>query len=147
MMCSLGTHIDDPLERVRFVNRSTSEGKEEYGRMSKESILGFSMITGAPLVAGQMLRVSDKIPLAFNLVISNVPGSMKTLYINGAEMESFYAMSLLYNMQALTIVATSYVDSLDFCMVACRKTMPDLDKMIDYLMDEFNILKQMSLPA
>ncbi|MGB9499449.1 MAG: WS/DGAT domain-containing protein [Dissulfuribacterales bacterium] len=41
----------------------------------------------------------------------------------------------------------SYVDSLDFCLVACRKTMPDLDKMIDYLIDEFDKLKQLSMPA
>ena len=147
MMCSLGTHIEDPLERIRFVNRSTSEGKKEYARMSEKSILGISMIAGAPLVAGQMLRIADKMPLAFNLIISNVPGSRKTLYVNGARMEAFYALSLLYNMQALTIVATSYVDSLDFCMVACRKTMPDLDKMMDYLIDEFDNLKQLSMPA
>jgi len=58
-----------------------------------------------------------------------------------------FALYFLYNMQALTIVATSYVDSLDFCLVACRKTIPDLDKIMDCLIDEFENLKQLSMPA
>lgn len=144
MMCSLGTHIDDPIERIRFVNRSTSQGKAAYARMSPKSIIGLSMMTGAPLVAGQMLRITPKLPLAFNLVISNVQGSRQPLYMNGARMESFYGMSLLYNMQALTIAITSYVDSLDFCLVSCRKAVPDLTTIIDYIADAFDTLKKLS---
>jgi len=144
MMCSLGTHIDDPLERIRFVNRSTGQGKAAYARMSPKSIIGLSMMTGAPLVAGQMLRIAPKLPLAFNLIISNVPGSRRPLYVNGARMESFYGMSLLYNMQALTIAITSYVDSLDFCLVSCRKAVPDLNTIIEYIADEFDTLKKIS---
>ncbi len=144
MMCRLGTHIDDPLKRLCFVNRSTSQGKAAYAKMSPKSILGLSMMTGAPLVAGQMLRIAPKLPLAFNLVISNVQGAGQPLYMNGARMESFYGMSLLYNMQALTIAITSYVNSLDFCLVSCRKTIPDLNNIIDYIADEFDILKKLS---
>jgi hypothetical protein len=29
----------------------------------------------------------------------------------------------------------------------CRKTIPDLNKMIDYLFDEFENLKQLSIPT
>jgi diacylglycerol O-acyltransferase len=44
-------------------------------------------------------------------------------------------------MQSLGITVTSYVDSLDFGLVACRKTIPELNTLADYLSLEFEALK------
>ena len=41
-----------------------------------------------------------------------------------------------------TSTVTSYVDSLDFGLVACRKTLPELNKLTAYLASEFEQLKK-----
>ena len=61
-------------------------------------------------------------------------------------MEDFYAVSMIYEMQALNITLTSYVDTLDFSLIACRSAIPDLKKFEGYLEDSFRELEQGILP-
>jgi hypothetical protein len=91
-----------------------------------------------------MLRIAKNAPLPYNVVVSNIPGSRSKLYLNGAEMVGFYPLNLLYDMQALAITITSYVDSLDFGLIACRKTVPELNKLASYLTSEFEDLDKSS---
>ncbi len=140
MMCDMGTHIEDPAERLQFVYDGTQKSKAHLGSLSRESITGLTVIMGVPLMGSQMLGFARQTPLPYNVVVSNVPGSRQKLYLNGAEMISFYALNLLYDMQSLGITVTSYVDSLDFGLVACRKTIPELNTLADYLSLEFEAL-------
>ena len=142
LVCDMGTHIEDSEERLRFVHNSTTSAKAQLGRLSKESITGLNVLMGAPFMAAQMLKMAKNIPLAYNAIVSNVPGSKDKLYLNGAELVDFYAISLLYDMVALNIVITSYVDSLDFGLVSCRSAIPKLDKLAAYLTSEFNKLEE-----
>jgi diacylglycerol O-acyltransferase len=142
MMCDMGTHIEDPSERLKFVYEGTQRSKAHLSSLSRESITGLTVIMGVPLMGSQMLRIAEKAPLPYNVVVSNVPGSRNKLYLNGAEMIGFYALNLLYDMQSLAVTVTSYVDSLDFGLVACRKTLPELNKLVTYLASEFEQLKK-----
>ncbi len=142
MMCDMGTHIEDPTERLKFVYEGTQRSKAHLSSLSRESITGLTILMGVPLMGTQMLRIAEKAPLPYNVVVSNVPGSRSKLYLNGAEMIGFYALNLLYNMQSLAVTVTSYVDSLDFGLVACRKTLPELNKLAAYLTSEFDQLKK-----
>ncbi len=144
MMCDMGTHIEDAAERLKFVNDATKKSKSHLGSLSRESIKALTVVMGVPLMGSQMLRIAEKAPLPYNVVVSNVPGSRNKLYLNGAEMVGFYALNLLYDMQALAITITSYVDSLDFGLIACRKTIPELNQLASYLTAEFEELNKAS---
>lgn len=133
LISSLGTHIANPLERLAHVHRSTKEAKAQLNQMSKPTIEAYTMLMGAPFIFGQMLNVSHAIPSPFNILISNVPASDKKLFLCGTEMEALYAVNLIFEKQALNITCTSYVDTLDFSFIACRKAFPDLEKVADYL--------------
>jgi WS/DGAT/MGAT family acyltransferase len=133
LIASLGTNIQDPLERLAHVHRSTKEGKAQLNKMSKPTLEAYTMMMGTPFIAGQMLNMSQAIPSPFNILISNVPASDKRLYLCGSEMEALYAVNLIFEKQALNITCTSYVDTLDFSFIACRKAFPDLEKMAGYL--------------
>lgn len=140
LLCSLGTHLQDPLERLAQVHSSSKSGKEQLNQMSKSSIEAYTMLLGLPFIAGQVLNLGKVVPLPFNMVISNVPASEKTLYLQGAEMEGLFAVNLLFEKQALNITVTSYVDTLDFSFLACRTVIPDLDTIADYLVESLDEL-------
>jgi diacylglycerol O-acyltransferase len=135
LLCTLGTHIADPLERLRQVQQSSKAGKSQLNKMSKSTIEAYTMMLGMPFIAGQVMNMSRVVPLPFNMVISNVPASDKRLYLCGAEMESLFAVNLLFESQALNITVTSYVDTLDFSFLACRSVVPDLEVVADYMGD------------
>ena len=64
-----------------------------------------------PLVS--MLGGGEGMRPPFNIIISNVPGPRKDLYLNGARLQGVYPVSIPYHGQALNITLTSYVDNLE----------------------------------
>ena len=70
---------------------------------------------------------------AFNVVISNVPGPKEPLYWNGARLQGMYPVSIVLDRIALNITLTSYVDHLEFGLIACRRTLPSMQRLLDYL--------------
>jgi len=144
LLCTMGTHIADPLERLKQVHQSSKAGKAQLNQMSKSTIEAYTMMMGMPFIAGQMLNLSKIVPLPFNMVISNVPASDKCLYLCGAEMEALFAVNLLFESQALNITVTSYVDTLDFSFLACHSVVPDLDTVADYLTESLAELRAAS---
>ena len=70
---------------------------------------------------------------AFNVVISNVPGPKEPLYWNGAKLKGMYPVSIVLDRIALNITLTSYQDQLEFGLIACRRTLPSMQRLLDYL--------------
>jgi diacylglycerol O-acyltransferase len=68
----------------------------------------------------------------FNLVISNVPGPKDTLYLNGARLDEVYPASIPTHYLALNITISGYGDNLGFGFIACRRSVPALQRMLDY---------------
>lgn len=62
-----------------------------------------------------------------------MPGPRKPLYWNGAQLQHVYPISLLPDVQALNVTAVSYNDSFDVGIVACRRTLPHMQRLIDHL--------------
>lgn len=67
------------------------------------------------------------------MIISNVPGPKETLYFNGARMDGMYPVSIPLDRIALNITLLSYVDQLEFGLTACRRTMPSMQRLLDYI--------------
>ena len=74
---------------------------------------------------------AEKHPL-FNLVISNVPGPRESLYLNGAKLDEAYPVSIPTHYLALNITISGYGDNLGFGYIACRRSVPALQRMLDY---------------
>jgi diacylglycerol O-acyltransferase len=70
---------------------------------------------------------------SFNVTISNVPGPKNTLFWNGARLEGTYPVSIVLDGQALNITLTSYRDKLEVGLIACRRTLPHMQRLLDYL--------------
>ena len=78
------------------------------------------------------MGVADWFP-PVSTVISNVPGPREQLYLNGASLLGAYPVSAVFHGFALNITLVSYHDSLDFGIVACRSTVPRVQRLIDDL--------------
>lgn len=135
ILANLGTHKDDPLERLKTVRRSVLSAKERFKRMNANQILNYSAfvygLAGFNIASGLMPKRQ-----AFNVIISNVPGPQEPLYWNGARLEALYPASIVLDGQALNITMTSYMDKLEVGLTACRNSLPKMQNLLTHLEDE-----------
>jgi hypothetical protein len=138
MLCSLATDIRDPVERLKAIQASTLEAKELSGKVKDATPRDYS-IFGAPFVLHEAMELygrshlADRLPPPANVVVSNVPGPQAPLYVAGARVLTLYPVSIPAHGMALNLTVQSYCGSLDFGLTACRKTVPELRKLADYL--------------
>jgi diacylglycerol O-acyltransferase / wax synthase len=142
VMCNLGTHLDDPAERLATVHNSMVEAKESLRSMSPRQILAMSALGLSPLAFYPLLRLDGAIRPPFNLVISNVPGPRQPMYWNGARLDGLYPLSIPLDGQALNITCTSYSHEIAFGLTGCRRTVPHLQRLLGYLDHELEALEQ-----
>ena len=118
-----------------------SGNKSLVSALSDKATENLIVMGQGPLILASLLVVGGKMPRPpFNLVISNVPGPRRPLYLNGAKLEALYPLSVLLHGQALNITVTSHEDVMDFGILGCRSVMPDIDKLALYLNDSFSEL-------
>lgn len=131
---SLATHIADPVERLAAIKASMQAAKTRLGAMPASDIFNFTALTNLPLTLGQITGASGRVkrPL-FNLVISNVPGPRAPLYLGDAKLLANYPVSLIWHGYAVNITVQSYCDNLDVGIIACRNTVPRVQRMLDHL--------------
>jgi diacylglycerol O-acyltransferase len=142
VMCNLGTHLADPVQRLTAVHDSMEDGKQALREMSPLQILAMSAIGISPLGLWPLLRLTGTARPPFNLVISNVPGPREPLYWNGARLDGLYPLSIPLDGQALNITCTSYSDEIAFGLTGCRRTVPHLQRLLGYLDAELSALEQ-----
>lgn len=132
ILANLHTDEPDPAERLRKIHQGMQEAKERYAHMSPEEIINYTALTLAP-AAFHLLTGMAPNWQTFNVVISNVPGPGETRYWNGAKMEGMYPVSIAMDRLALNMTLTSYNDQVEFGLIGCRRTLPSLQRMLDYL--------------
>jgi diacylglycerol O-acyltransferase len=132
LTANLATHIADPEERYRVTRASMDDGKSLLRQMSPKEVLLFSQITAGPPMLLSMLGLGEVFP-PFSTVISNVPGPKTRVYWNGARLDGMYPMSAIFHGFSLNITLLSNGDQLDFGVVACRRSVPSCQRIIDDL--------------
>lgn len=136
--CDLATNVTDPIERLATIQASIGMGKAALARSTQLQATALSAMVMGPLVASSVNGLRSIAPPPFNIIISNVPGPTKPLYLRGAELQGLYPLSIPFNGQALNITVTSYNGSLDFGLTGCRKSVPHLQRLLGYLDNALN---------
>jgi diacylglycerol O-acyltransferase len=131
LLASLATHVTDPLKRLQRIVESTTHAKDRLTKMPRLQKLAHGITSISPLGIGIVTGTAEKHPL-FNLVISNVPGPRETLYLNGARLDEVYPVSIPTHYLAMNITISGYGDNLGFGYIACRRSVPALQRMLDY---------------
>ncbi len=136
----LATDKSDPLKRLREIHRSTSQAKQEVADVNATAATAFAVMAQGLVAVLNRLHVASLVPPPANVVISNVPGPRQPRYFAGARLLANYPLSVLVDGQALNITVVSYCDSVDFGLMACRDTVPDVNDISDYIGDAFDEL-------
>lgn len=148
MLASMATDVADPVERLRAVAASTTEAKNQYEGLSRESIMAYSAALMSPiglqsLAAVTGLRAQQQL---FNVTVSNVPGPAEPLYFAGARMEACYPLSIIAHGLALNITLFSYAGQMHIGFTGCRDTVPHLQKLALYTGEAVTELEQALAP-
>ncbi|MFT6289401.1 MAG: WS/DGAT/MGAT family acyltransferase [Alcanivorax sp.] len=130
----LGTNIKDPAKRIAAIRASTKAGKEFFQGMTPGEVMLMSGIMQAPAAILMPLGLASRFP-AVNIAISNVPGIRETMYWNGARLDGAYPASIVADGMALNITLVTYGDHVDFGITACRRSVPHVQRIIDYMED------------
>ncbi len=146
MVAPLGTHLDDPAERLRFFQRETINSKamteamraRNMTEMSKVSPALF-MVLGAQLYT--RLGLAKRVSVPYSTIVTNVPGPPVPIYSSGARLESQMGLLCLTDGIGLGHVVQSYVDEATIAFTACRALMPDPDFYAQCIEDSFNELR------
>ncbi|MDP5069895.1 MAG: wax ester/triacylglycerol synthase family O-acyltransferase [Congregibacter sp.] len=139
----MATNVYDPEKRLRTIQESMRAGKDLLRELSAAEAALFMQLTQLPALLTSILGMGAKFP-AFSTVVSNVPGPRKPLYWNGARLDGIYPASIVFDGFAMNITLVSYHDQLDFGIVACRRSMPQIQRIIDHLEDALVELEQVA---
>lgn len=131
LLANLATNLRDPLKRLQRIVQSTTQAKERLKAMPRLQKMAHGITSISPMGAGMVMGTSKQRP-GFNVVISNVPGPKHTLYLNGARLDEVYPVSIATHYLALNITISGYGDNLGFGYIACRRSVPALQRMLDY---------------
>jgi diacylglycerol O-acyltransferase len=133
------TDCADPLERVARCRRAMVDAKHQLDLVPADALAEATDYT-SPVVATAAVRLvarlSDRVNLPANVVISNVPGPRQPLYFAGAKLDHYIPVSTISSGLGLNITVHSYEDRLDFGLVADRDLVPDLWDLADLHVDE-----------
>ncbi|MFK7828345.1 MAG: wax ester/triacylglycerol synthase family O-acyltransferase [Congregibacter sp.] len=139
----LATNVYDPEKRLRTIQESMRAGKDLLLELSPKEAALFMQLTQLPALLTSILGLGSRFP-AFSTVISNVPGPRKPLYWNGARLDGMYPASIVFDGFAMNITLVSYHNQLDFGIVACRRSLPQIQRIIDHLEDSLQELEQVA---
>lgn len=129
-LCHLGTHIADAGERLEAIKRVMDYNKARMKELTPAQVITYG---SAMLIPGAINLLAPSQTTAINVVISHVPGPRQPMYWQGCELSGLYPVSLIIDHIALNITLVSRQDFVDFGIIACRKTLPHVQRLLDYL--------------
>jgi len=130
-----------PLERLMTVKESCLKLKSEAKLLTKEALTSYTLVSQGLAAASELLNLDTVLPPMGNVLISNVPGPSKALYMMGAKMDKCFPISVLPPGMSLNITLYSYNGSIHVGLVACRSALPDLTELAAYIDDAFSALE------
>ncbi len=142
----LPTEVAEPLPQLAAAQTAGQEAKNLFADMRDLMTTDISIVA-APLVVMGLTRLwaaargANYLWPFFNLVISNVPGPRQPFYCVGAPATHYFPISIPYHGCALNVTVQSYLDQLDFGLIACSETVPDAQRIADFIVDDFAALQ------
>lgn len=140
LFTTLATDVDDPAARLQQIAATTRQAKRV------QQVLGPSLMTewtqftppvpfSAAVRAYSRLEAASWHPAAFSAIVSNVPGPREPASIGGARLSDLFSVGPLTDGIGLNVTVWSYVDRMNFSLLACPDLLPDVDTLAGYFPD------------
>jgi len=151
MIAPLGTHIEDPIERLAYVKDRTTNSKAMTDAIGARNMTEVSKVSPALYMAlgAQLytrLSLADRgVGPIFTTVVTNVPGPPVPIYSAGAKLESMMGLICLTDGMGLAHVVQSYTDEATISFTACRELLPDPEFYVQCIRESFEELRDAAL--
>ncbi len=146
MSVPLFTNERDPVTRLRLTHEALRSAKEHQQALPARLLVDATEFIPPALFAraarATFSLTATRTPPLWNLVVSNVPGPQFPLYCVGARVQAMYPVSVVTDGMGLNITVMSYCGHLDFGIVADREQIPDVWKLIGWLAESLEELRQ-----
>jgi diacylglycerol O-acyltransferase / wax synthase len=146
LVASLATDVVDPLARLKAIKASMRIGKGvviDSGPLQLEDlhVPGLSAVVTTASLWAERLHLADFVAPIVNVVISNVRGPPRTMYLHGAKMCSHFPVSIPAHSVALNLTVQTYIDRIDLGITACLEAVPDAALLRDDIVAGWEELK------
>jgi diacylglycerol O-acyltransferase / wax synthase len=145
IIATLGTDIEDPLERLAAIRASVQAAKAHVQSLPRAAMTQYTIALMAPTILGLLSGLGGRMRPVFNITISNVPGPEKALYFRGAELLGTFPVSVVTHGQALNITCHSYAGKMAFGFTGCHATLPHMQRIAVYTGEAFEELERLIL--
>ena len=115
----------DPEKRIATVRSTVDKLKARKQAVGADFLLnlaGFAPSTLHAMVARASLR-----QIAFNIIVTNVPGPQFALYCQGAKLVETFPIAFLYDGQQVAVAIFSYDGTLNFGYIVDSQGIPDVE--------------------
>jgi len=149
ILVSLASDITDPIQRLKAINASSTSSKSTMNRFKAVILDDFPTFAAPWLVSGIASMVGrsgivNLLPPAANVAISNVAGAPFPMYFAGALVTCYYPVSIASHGTALNVTVQSYNGRMDYGLIACRRAVPDITEIGDYMLAEHRLLMELT---
>ena len=138
LFTTLATDIADPVQRLHTISRVTAEAKVIQRLLGSDMLTDWVQFTppgpfSAFMKLYSRLRLAAHHPPPINVVVSNVAGPRAPVTIAGAAMSDLFSVGPILEGIGLNVTAWSYLDRMNFSLLACPDLLPDLAPIVDGL--------------
>lgn len=142
LMCPFFTEEVSDLERLKRVIRVTRHGKEELESVSAAAAMDYYAMIMVPTILLTVTGNATRVRPACNTILSNVPGARETLYLDGAELEALYPLSIVTDGMGLNITSVSYAGKLCIAAISCPTRQPGIESLGKLIRESYRALRE-----
>lgn len=145
MLVPLPVQVESPAQQLEIITEATKRSKELANAIGAETLMDWAEFLAPRLFTTAMRvysgsRLPDLHPPALNCIVSNVPGPPVPLYTAGARILAIYPMGPLLPGAGVNITILSNMGNVDFGVIACRDTVPEIWRIADGLAEGVALL-------
>ena len=152
MFVTIGTHIEDPAERLKHVRDATSAAKQMANAVGADTMLRYNEFMPAAVsnlaqrLTTEFARANQAAP-AFNCSITNVPGPQVPLYTMGCRTVTTIGYGPVTHNMGLIMPISSYCGEFTISFTSCRDMIPDPDFFMACIRRSFDETRTAALGA
>lgn len=139
---ALGGVSDPVARRLATIAANTRAAKAELKNLGKGAAYAFAVLAFA---MSETLVIAKPEVLGMrpaNVLVSNVRGPDRPLYLNGARLEAFFPVSTLITGVGLNVTFMSYGKDIDMGFTANGAALPEVESLARYVQEAFAALKE-----
>jgi diacylglycerol O-acyltransferase len=135
--------VDAPIDvRLQAIVASTRAAKSELRRLGKDIAYTYAVMAFAFSETLTLARPELPGLLPANMLVSNVRGPEKPLYLNGARLEALFPVSTLLAGIGLNVTFMSYAGQVVFGYTANGSALPEVESLARYTAEAFAELER-----